>query len=424
MKQKEIDNLRVVMEYEASRTEPPEGFPKFPDLPGGRYTDQRFFDLEQEHIFRKSWLLAGHIDEVPEPGCYRLWETAGEPVVIVHSQSGNINAFYNTCSHRGAPVVMEESGKSPRLTCKYHGWSYNTDGELMAIRDPEDFRDLDFSCRGLQSIRCERFGNLIFVNFDDDAPTLLEWLGPIADEWKEFQFDNCRLAARHSFDLDCNWKVAAEANSEVYHVPSIHPKTVLPIVDVRRNVNTLYQNGHHRMVAPQPKGTEETDILALDEYQDIPTVSEIGRTCTQSYGIFPHWLGPCSNTAIMPMLFWPNGLNKTKMETWTFAPEWGDKQPPNPWTQNDGESLSEVLLEDTEFGNGIQKSLESHGFKGVPLNYQEMRIYHMHQTIDKMIGTTNLPSDLRIGQVLGDEWVRPNEPRLHLAEKLGIRPID
>jgi len=48
----------------------------------------------------------------------------------------------------------------------------------------------------------------------------------------------------------------------------------------------------------------------------------------------------------------------------------------------------------------------------------------MHQTIDKMIGTTNLPSDLRIGQVLGDEWVRPNEPRLHLAEKLGIRPID
>jgi hypothetical protein len=47
------------------------------------------------------------------------------------------------------------------------------------------------------------------VNFDDDAPTLLDWLGPIADEWKEFQFDKCRLAARHIFDLNCNWALKA-----------------------------------------------------------------------------------------------------------------------------------------------------------------------------------------------------------------------
>jgi phenylpropionate dioxygenase-like ring-hydroxylating dioxygenase large terminal subunit len=202
MDQQEIDNLRQLMEYEVNRSEPPEGFPELPDLPGGRYTDQRFYDLEQAHVFRRSWLLAGHIDEVPEPGCFRLWETAGQPVVIVHAEGGAINAFYNTCSHRGAPVVTDASGKRPRLTCKYHGWSYSHEGELLAIRDPEDFRGLDYSCRGLRSIRCERYGNLIFVNFDDAAPTLLDWLGPIAKEWEEFQFGNCRLAARHIFDLD------------------------------------------------------------------------------------------------------------------------------------------------------------------------------------------------------------------------------
>ena len=87
-----------------------------------------------------------------------------------------------------------------------------------------------------------------------DGATLLEWLGPIADEWGEFQFGSCRLAARHSFDLNCNWKIAMEANTEVYHVRSIHPKTVAPIVDDRRNVNTLYPNGHGRMIAPPPPG--------------------------------------------------------------------------------------------------------------------------------------------------------------------------
>ena len=93
MNAQEIATLRELMEYEASRTEPPEGFPALPDLPGGRYTDPRFFELEQAHIWRKSWLLAGHIDEIPEPGCFRLWERAGQPVVIV--QQGHFNIFAN-----------------------------------------------------------------------------------------------------------------------------------------------------------------------------------------------------------------------------------------------------------------------------------------------------------------------------------------
>ena len=180
MEQQEIQTLRALMEYEAARTEPPEGFPHLPDMPAGRYTDSRFFELEQTEIFKKSWLFAGHLDEIPEPGCYMKWEQAGEPVVLVHTEQGEVKAFYNVCSHRGAPVVTEPKGKRLRLTCKYHGWSYSLDGELKAIKDPEDFRDLDFSCRSLSGIRCETFGKFIFVNFDSEAISLLVVLMGIA----------------------------------------------------------------------------------------------------------------------------------------------------------------------------------------------------------------------------------------------------
>jgi phenylpropionate dioxygenase-like ring-hydroxylating dioxygenase large terminal subunit len=401
------------MEYEAARTAPPEGFPDLPDIPGGRYTDPRFFALEQQHIWRKSWLLAGHLDEVPEPGCFRLWETAGQPVVLVHGDDGVVRAFYNTCSHRGAPVVTDPSGKRPRLTCRYHGWSYALDGGLVAIRDPEDFRHLDFSCRSLRAIRCERFGKLVFVNFDDAAPTLLDWLGPIAEEWQEFQFDKCRLAARHVFDLNCNWKIAMEANTEVYHVRSIHPKTVAPILDDRRNVNTLYPNGHGRMVAPIPPGVLQLSASRLgDGAAEIDTVGEIARTCTQSYGIFPNWVSPLSARALPPLLFWPNGIDKCRLETWTLAPDWGNGPKPDMWTVNDGERLMPVLIEDTEFGNWIQKSVQSWGFRGVPLSYQEARIYHWNQWADRMIGIENIPPELRVAQVIGEEWIYPNDPRL------------
>jgi phenylpropionate dioxygenase-like ring-hydroxylating dioxygenase large terminal subunit len=412
MSPEEVQTLRDLMEFEAARTAPPEGFPHLPDIPAGRYIDPRFFELERQHIWKKSWLLAAHIDELPDPGCFLLWENADQPILLIHGDDGGINAFYNTCRHRGAPVVTEKSGQKKRFACPYHGWVYSREGELVAVRDPQDFSELDLSTRGLKSVRCESFGNLIFVNLDADAPSLLDWLGPIADEWEEFQFDQCRLAARHVFDLDCNWKIAMEANTEVYHVRSIHPTTVAPILDDRRNVNTLYPNGHGRMVAPTPRGKAALDVMPVSpDIAQLDTVGEIGRSCTQSYGLFPNWVSPLSQFAIPPILFWPNGIDKCRMETWTMAPPWKEGLRPSFWAENDGKELSAVLKEDTQFGEKIQKSMESYGFEGVPLSYQEARIYHWNQAADLMIGIDNIPSELRVEQVIGDDWIYPNDPR-------------
>jgi hypothetical protein len=41
---------------------------------------------------------------------------------------------------------------------------------------------------------------------------------------------------------------------------------------------------------------------------------------------------------------------------------------------------------------------------GVPLNYQERRIYHWHEEVDRRIGTERVPAPMRVEQVLGD-WV-------------------
>ena len=415
MEQQDIDNLRLLMEFGAARTEPPIGFPILPDLPAGRYTDQRFYDLEKQHVWRKAWLFIGHVDQVPEPGSFMLWDNTGEPLVVVHDDDGMINTFYNTCRHRGAPVVTEPEGKKIRLTCIYHGWTYDLKGNLVSVRDPEDFRELDFSCRGLKSIRTEMLGNLIFINFDESAQSLLEWLGPVADELAEFQFEKCRLVGRQAFDLQCNWKIAMEANTEVYHIQGIHASTVAPMIDDRRNVNSFYRNGHGRMVAPNK--------IVIDEREDdrtlfpnIETVGEIGRTCTQSYGIFPNWVSPLSHRAIPPLLFWPTGINTTRFEVWTFCKDWGGGPMPeaykNMWTSPDDTELSEVLQEDTTFGPWIQRSMESSGFQGVPLSYQEARIYHWNQWADRLIGIDNIPEELRVAQVVGDEWLAPNEPRL------------
>ena len=411
----EVATLRGLMEYEAGRTAPPTDFPALPDIPGGRYTDPRFDALERAHLWRKSWLLAGHMDEMPNAGCFKLWESAGQPIVLVHARSGAVNAFYNTCSHRGAPVVTKDTGRSARLTCKYHGWTYDDEGALKSVRDPEDFVDLDFSCRSLRQVRCERYGKLIFVNFAKEGPSLAEWIGQIGDEFEEFRFDENRLVDHYVWDLDCNWKIAMEANMEVYHVPNIHPTTVAIGLDHRRNVNSFYPHGHGRMVAPGWDVREGSNYRAANidgiEKLVIPDIGEIGRTCTQSYNLFPNWVSPLGPTGYFVLQFWPNGPTKSKMEVWWFGPDWGAGERPAYWDTTI-DYLNMVLREDTEFGKWIQKSQESYGFEGVPLSYQEARIYHWHQAADAIIGAENITPELRVAPVIGDEWVMPNDPRV------------
>ena len=70
-------------EYESTRTAPPDGFPKLPDLPLGRYTDPEFYVLEQQYLWKRSWLYAAHDSDIPTPGSYKLCDIAGAPVLLV-----------------------------------------------------------------------------------------------------------------------------------------------------------------------------------------------------------------------------------------------------------------------------------------------------------------------------------------------------
>lgn len=84
------------------------------------------------------------------------------------------------------------------------------------------------------------------------------------------------------------------------------------------------------------------------------------------------------------------------------------------WTDDDGARLKQVLLEDTGIAERIQLSVNSGGFRGSSLSYQEARIYHWHQAADRLIGIERIPEELRTQQVIGEEWLYPNDPRVPL----------
>ena len=46
-------------------------------------------------------------------------------------------------------------------------------------------------------------------------------------------------------------------------------------------------------------------------------------------------------------------------------------------------NFDRILAEDPQFAERIQKSVQSPGFRGMTLNYQERRIYHWHEELDR-----------------------------------------
>src|SRR5690606_21495476 len=100
------------------------------------------------------------------------------------------------------------------------------------------------------------------------------------------------------------------------------------------------------------------------------------------------------------LLFWPTSDTTMRIECIWFAPDWGDGPKHELWPSRI-ENFDRILAEDLQFAERIQESVMSPGFRGITLNYQERRIYHWHEEIDRRIGPGRVPAHLRVAQLLG-----------------------
>jgi phenylpropionate dioxygenase-like ring-hydroxylating dioxygenase large terminal subunit len=317
---------------------------------------------------------------------------------VLRDNGGAIRAFYNTCQHRGGPVAREPSGRVRNLRCHYHSWTYDLQGELIGVPDERDFVGLDKSCRSLVPLRCEMWGGWIFLNQDPDAIPLQQYLGSIPDEVADFRVDELRFIERHHFDIACNWKVAIDAFNEVYHIKHIHPNTVDKLIDHRGAPMGLIPHGHSRMPTPVREDRLASRMPSGNPL-DIETVGEIARITNLAYNVFPNFIMPTDSTGFPVLLFWPQDIRTTRMDVLWFGKDWGDGELPGFW-KDMLPLFDHVLREDTENLPWIQKSVESPAFRGVPLSYQERRIYHVHEEIDRVIGVERIPEALRVTPLL------------------------
>jgi len=400
MKQDIIEQIKSQIEYEYARSDYPENFPTLPLIPGERYIDKDFYDLEMQQYWTKSWLCVLREEELPSAGCYKIVDKIDRPVIVVRGKDNTIRAFFNTCRHRGVPLVIED-GKRNLFTCRYHSWSYDLQGDLVSVPEQHDFGNFDKCTKGLLPVKCEIWGGWVFINFDNDAEPLTNFLGSVADDLDSLDMANLRLKGKLTYTINCNWKAAFDAFLEAYHVNSIHQDTVAQLLDIKGTAIGLYKNGHSRMAMPKKFNTEGGTWGTDAEKYDIASVPKIFRENNLAYGISPNFVSPFDSGGFPFILFWPDGKDSCIIEV--IAVGAGDEHENadnSEYWQTFMQNYDLIMQEDLQFLESIQRSLESGAFKGMTLCYQERRIYWLHEEIDRRIGLDNIPENLRVAQVL------------------------
>ena len=229
------------------------------------FYDDDIYNVEKRAIFARSWLFLGHESQIPNKGDYFLTRMADESVLLTRDRSGHINAFLNTCRHRGLKICRADRGNTSTFVCPYHGWTYGVDGVLRGVPgEKEAFPDgLDKAAFGLIPVaQVETYKGLIFGNFDAEAPSLEDYLGPMAwylDIHLDRSPGGTEVLGMQKWVIDTNWKMPAENQiGDVIHAPFSHASVFdmiggadAPEVSsvVKHGLNVALPNGHGCLVA-------------------------------------------------------------------------------------------------------------------------------------------------------------------------------
>ena len=226
---------------ELARFDPSRPLESARTIPNTWYTSPEVAEAECRAIFGSTWQMAGRTDQVEKPGSYLTANVAGEPILVVRGEDGELRAFFNVCRHRAAPILNEPCGAATKLRCRYHGWTYDLTGKLRGTPEFDGVADFRKEDNGLVPVAVSSWGPFVWVHLDPPTQSVEEYLAPLP-AWAKGRLDSLRFARRVEYELACNWKVYVDNYLDGgYHVNTVHP-ALAGVLDYSGYKTTLHTN--------------------------------------------------------------------------------------------------------------------------------------------------------------------------------------
>lgn len=399
-------------------------------VPKERYTSHEFMELEWQHVWTRTWLLAARCEDLRNVGDQTTFDIGRESILIVRSSPEEIRAFYNACPHRGARILDCGKTQSEMVRCPYHGWEWHLDGRLKRIHDPTFLRKgQDHPELRLNKVLTQCWGGFVWINLNPDAPPLEKFLGSIATRIEPYLLERHTLLRDFTLEWDCNWKVSLDNSNETCHVQSVHPQ----LLDLLNDEETSPElHGDHscfwvRFGVVSPKrgivqhGTIPEGLRGIMQKFDLDPAQHQGgieqvRTAMKNAAkkqfedrqipfpalsddelidnfhghVFPNLMF----NIVLPG-YWlfrarphpsdPNRMLMDFQEYERLSPTTRTSRPEHKHYKHGEISLDAVLDQDAAILPQVQRGMVSSSFKYLRLGMQEQRLKHMHQILDRYI---------------------------------------
>lgn len=367
------------------------------------YHEAAFFEKERQKIFRRCWINVGREDEITEPGDYfvRELKVCDTSILVVRGKDNVIRAFHNMCSHRGNPVVWEDRGNCPGLfVCRFHAWSFATDGKLAKINDQEHFFDVDAASNGLSEIALDSWEGFIFINLDPaPSQTLDEYLSPVSEAVQGYPFSKLKFSYKYRAEEKVNWKILQEAQQEGWHVPYLHKNTLAKTAadpgEMFRHAAIKCYGPHSMVSSHAPKSYTPTPVAALSMkygggvYDAFAVESEQEESMKwhgafDLYHIFPNLFIGLLRGSYFTYNIWPLSVDRSTWEVRLYYPEAG----------NAGElfaleygkcGLRDTLREDAYTHEKIQSVIASGAKEFFHLQDEELAVRNFYRAVSEYV---------------------------------------
>ncbi|MEO5798861.1 MAG: SRPBCC family protein [Gemmatimonadales bacterium] len=353
-------------------------FPFNPDIhraatiPARLYVDPVYLALEEEKIFGRTWQLVGRTAQVAETGQFATATIAREAIVVLRDKA-TLRGFHNICLHRAGPVA-QGCGTRQTLQCKYHGWTYRLNGELLRAPEMESAEGFNPEEMRLLPVQVASWGPLVFANLDLKAPSLDHFLDDIPARTERFHPDAMQFVMRKSWTIACNWKVYVDNYLEGYHLPMVHPGLHKELdYDQYRVEPHRYWSLQHAPLRP----------VTSSDRRYLPTATD---TDAQYYWLFPNVMLNVYQGQMQTNVVIPRGPDQCEV---VF--EWYSTQPPDNaaadanWTRLVAFS-DEIQAEDIEICEQVQLNLRSRSYdRGRYAPTRENGVHHFHSLLHEFL---------------------------------------
>jgi anthranilate 1,2-dioxygenase large subunit len=313
-------------------------------IPYRVFSDADIYRAELDRLFLgPTWQFLALEDELPNPGDYKTTFLGETPVIVTRDEDGQIHAMLNRCAHRGNLVCLKRQGHDTALTCVYHSWSYDLQGNLKSVAFrrgiggkggmPDSFR---LEEHGLKKLRTDHFAGLVFGSLSSDAPPLADYIGNlIGARIGRVLRAKPKILGTTSQILHNNWKLYIENVKDTYHATLLH--TFFATFRVSRLTagggvlvsegggnHTSYTRGKADTVGSATSDKLYADIqsmrdgLHLTDPRLLESTDEFGDDVTvQILSVFPNFVLQQIHNSVALRLVLPKGPNETELQ-WVY----------------------------------------------------------------------------------------------------------